>query len=102
MSEGADLHRLIEEGLTVAYSSPYYQEARTVAAAFPGAVMVQDDNAGDVIEVTLGSGSPYVVQVPNRIGNTPLPTRPSTDAPTSPSSPTIKARTADSDICAGV
>ena len=99
---GSSTDSNLEKGVTVAYSSPYFQEARTVAAAFPGAVMVQDDTAGDVIEVTLNTGSPYVVQVPNRVGNTPLPTHPPTAAPTPSSSPTIKARTADSDICAGV
>ncbi|HEY5247869.1 MAG TPA: LytR family transcriptional regulator, partial [Dermatophilaceae bacterium] len=65
----------------------------------PGATLVKDDSKGDVIEVTLGSGSPYVVQVPNRVGNTPLPTRTATGGATSSSSATIKARTADSSIC---
>ena len=85
-------------GVTVGYSSPYVEEARTVAAAFPGATLVKDESAGTIIQVTLGTGSPYVVQVPNRVGSTPLPTH---GAPTAtPSSTvTIKARTADSNIC---
>jgi hypothetical protein len=88
-----------KDGVTVGYASPYLEEARTVAAAFPGATLVKDENAGNVIQVTLGSGSPYVVQVPNRVGNTPLPTRTATAAPTPSSSVTIKARSADSNIC---
>ena len=89
----------LKKGVTVSYSSSYFQEARTVAAAFPGATLVKDETAGDVIEVTLGAGSPYVVQVPNRVGTTPLPTREPTGASTPSPSVTIKARSADSDIC---
>ena len=90
---------IVGKGVTVGYSSPNYQEARTVAAAFPGAILVRDDTSGDVIEVTLGAGSPYVVGVPNRVGSTPLPTHAATGVPTPSSIPTIKARTADSNIC---
>jgi LCP family protein required for cell wall assembly len=86
-------------GVTVAYSSPYFQEARTVAAAFPGATLVRDEGAGTIIQVTLGSGSPYVVQVPNRVGTTPLPTRTDNGTATPSSTVTIKARSADSNIC---
>jgi hypothetical protein len=87
----------LKNGVTVAYSSDYFQEARTVAAAFPGATLVKDESAGNIVQVTLGTGSPYVVQVPNHVGKTPLPTRTSTAKP----SPlvTIAARTADSNIC---
>jgi len=89
----------LKQGVTVAYSSPFFQEARTVAAAFPGAILVKDDTAGNVIEVTLGAGSPYVVPVPNRVGTTPLPTHTPTITPTPSPTVTIKARTADSNIC---
>jgi LCP family protein required for cell wall assembly len=89
----------LKEGVTVAYSSPFFQEARTVAAAFPGATLVKDENAGNIIQVSLGAGSPYVVQVPNRVGTTPLPTRPPVAAPTTSPTVIIKARTADSNIC---
>lgn len=89
----------LRNGVTVGYASPNFQEARTVAAAFPGAILVKDETAGNDIQVTLGTGSPYVVQVPNRVGTTPLPTRPATDAPTPSSTVTIKARSADSNIC---
>ena len=88
----------LKTGVTVAYSSPYFEEARTVAAAFPGATLVKDESAGNIVQVTLGAGSPYVVQVPNRVGTTPLPTRAPTATPTP--AVTIKARTADSNICA--
>ena len=90
-----------EEGVTVAYSGVNREKARTVAAAFPGAVLVEDAAAGDVITVTLGSGSPNVVVVPNRMGTTPLPTHTltATVAPTPSSTVTIKARTADTDVC---
>jgi LCP family protein required for cell wall assembly len=86
----------LKDGVTVRYASPYFQEARTVAAAFPGATLVADESAGNVIDVTLGAGSPYVVQVPNRVGTIPLPTR-TAGAPTT--SVPIKARSADSNIC---
>ena len=89
----------LRNGVTVGYASPNFQEARTVAAAFPGAILVKDETAGNDIQVTLGTGSPYVVQVPNRVGTTPLPTRPATDVPTPSSTVTIKARSADSNIC---
>ena len=90
----------LKKGVTVAYSSQFFQEARTVAAAFPGATLVKDESAGNVIQVTLGAGSPYVVQVPNRVGTTPLAHphdghRRTYAVPTV----TIKARTADSNIC---
>lgn len=86
----------LRSGVTVRYSSPFFEEARTVAAAFPGSTMVKDERAVNVVDVTLGAGSPYVVQVPNRIGTAPLPAR--TAAEPTPSV-TIKARSADSNIC---
>jgi LCP family protein required for cell wall assembly len=91
-----------KQGVTVSYSAANQEKAFTVAAAFPGAVLVQDDRAGDVIRVSLGTGSPNVVEVSNRIGTTPLPTHTltATSAPTPTSTVTIKARTADTNICA--
>jgi len=90
----------LKEGVTVGYSSQFFQEARTVAAAFPGATLVKDESAGNVIQVTLGAGSPDVVLVPNRVGTQPLSKHTSTSGTTSPAVVTIKARTADSNICA--
>lgn len=88
-------------GVTVAYSAANHAKALTVAAAFPGAVLVRDETAGDVIRVSLGKGSPNVVVVPNRVGTTPLPTHTLTAvvAPKPSSTVTIQARTADSNIC---
>ncbi|MHB1472094.1 MAG: LCP family protein [Dermatophilaceae bacterium] len=91
-----------KQGVTVAYSAANHEQALTVAAAFPGATLVQDDTVGAVIRVSLGTGSPNVVEVPNRVGTTPLPTHTltATVAPTPSSTVTIKARTADTNICA--
>ena len=88
-------------GATVTYSAANHEQALTVAAAFPGAVLVEDSAAGDVIRVSLGTGSPNVVAVPNRLGTTPLPTHKlsATAAPTPSSTVTIQARTADTNIC---
>ena len=86
----------LKKGVSVGYSSPNFQAARTVAAAFPGAVLVKDESAGSIIHVILGAGSPYVVLVPNRLGTAPL----STHAPATGSAVVIEARTADSNICA--
>ena len=91
----------VKQGVTVTYSATNQDKALTVAAAFPGAVLVQDDTAGDVIRVSLGAGSPNVVEVPNRLGTTPLPTHTltATAVPTPSATVTIKARTADTNIC---
>ena len=90
-----------KKGVSVAYSAANEDQARTVAAAFPGAVLTQDDKAGEVIQVSIGTGSLNVVEVPNRLGSTPLPTHTLSAGPDPTSSPsvTIQARTADSDIC---
>ena len=89
-------------GVTVSYSASNHEKALTVAAAFPGAVLVQDQTVGDVIRVNLGAGAPNVVEVPNRLGTTRIPTHTltATAAPTPTSTVTIKARTADANICA--
>lgn len=87
------------KGTVIRYGKGMEDAARTVAAAFPDSKIRQDDQLGSTIEVSLGQGSPNVVEVPNRIGSTPLPS-PSVTATAPPtSSVTIKARTADQDIC---
>ena len=88
-------------GVAVAYSGVNLEEARTVAAAFPGAVLVKDAAAGAFIRVTLGPGSPNVVAVPNRLGSTPLPTHTLTAVNNATPTPsvTIKSRSANSNIC---
>ncbi|MBK8731082.1 MAG: LCP family protein [Tetrasphaera sp.] len=98
-------------GVLVEYSPMQEDAARTVAAAFPGAVMRQASSLGNTVVVTLGVGAPDVVEVPNRLGTQPLPTpsisssptsssSPSTSGTTSPSpSPSISTRSADENIC---
>jgi LCP family protein required for cell wall assembly len=88
------------QGVTIRYAAADRDSANTVAAAFPGAVLVKDDTAGNVIRVSLGVGSPNVVVVPNRLGTTPLPTHTLTAPPATPApSVTITARTANTNIC---
>jgi len=85
-------------GVIVSYSPSKADSARTVAAAFPGAKLKEDDLLGETIEVSIGSNSPNVVAVPNRIGTGPLPTHTLTaSVPTT--TPTFKARAASADIC---
>jgi hypothetical protein len=90
---------LLKTGVTVSYSSASLEGARTVAAAFPGATLLKDDSLGADLVVTLGAGSPNVVEVPNRVGTAPLPVRTAPRDPKPSSSVTIKARSADSNIC---
>ena len=98
---GVSSGRNPKQGVTVAYAGANHEAARTVAAAFPGAVVVLDDTAGPDIRVSLGPGSPNVVAVPNRLGSTPLPTHTLTAITSGTPSPsvTIKSRSANSDIC---
>lgn len=87
------------KGTVIRYGKGMGEAARTVAAAFPGSKTREDTALGSTIEVSLGQGSKNVVEVPNRIGTTPLPS-PTVTAPAPPASAvTIKARTADQDIC---
>jgi hypothetical protein len=87
----------LKKGVTVSYSSSKLQSARTVAAAFPGATLVPDESTGSSIRVTLGVGSPYVVQVPNRLGTASLSHNGTGTTPTP--TVTFKARTADANLC---
>jgi hypothetical protein len=88
------------KGVVVRYGKGMLESALTVAAAFPGAQVREDELLGSTIELSLGLGAPHAVEVPNRLGTEPLPTpsvTATTKAPTS--TETIKARTADQDIC---
>jgi LCP family protein required for cell wall assembly len=86
-------------GTVIRHGKGMEESARTVAAAFPGSKIRSDDQLGSTIEVSVGQGSKNVVEVPNRIGSTPIPS-PTVTATAPPSSTaTIKARTADQDIC---
>lgn len=87
-------------GTLVEYSAGQEEAARTVAAAFPGATLEEATGLGEVVRVTLGTGSKTVVEVPNRTGSDPLPSPTVTaPSPTPSPTPTIEARTADQDIC---
>lgn len=87
------------KGTVIRYGKGMKEAARTVAAAFPGAKIRQDDQLGSTIEVSVGQGSKDVVEVPNRIGNKPIPSPTVTAPPVPTSTVTIKARTANQDIC---
>ncbi|MEJ5913228.1 LCP family protein [Pseudokineococcus sp. 1T1Z-3] len=83
------------DGVRVTYATGEEDAAETVAAAFPGANVVEDPAlSGDVVVVTLGTGAPHVVEVPNRLGDQPLPDRAEPEP-----GPTIEARSGADDIC---
>ncbi|WP_377644012.1 LCP family protein [Oryzobacter terrae] len=84
-------------GALVEYSGDRAEEARTVAAAFPGATVEKVSGLGSTVRVTLGEGAPTVAELPNRLGDEPLPT-PSVEATPSPGE-SIPTRTATTDIC---
>lgn len=86
------------KGVTVEYSGDNEEAARTVAAAFPGATPTESQSdLGSTVRVTLGAGAPTVVEVPNRLGDEPLPTPTVTATPSASGS--IQARKASDDIC---
>ena len=90
-------------GVTISYGSQQAEAARTLAAAFPGAVLKPDELLGRTLRVSVGANSPNVVAVPNRLGTTPLPShtlRATAPAPQPSASASIKARSANTDICA--
>ena len=84
------------DGVVVTHGPGLADEARTVAAAFPGSTVEEDSALGEGIRVTVGAGAKAVVEVPNRTGTEPLPT-PSVTAPAPKGE--ITTRTADQDIC---
>ena len=83
--------------VVVEYSGDHAEDARTVAAAFPGATVKKTSGLGGTVRVTLGPDAPEVVEVPNRLGTDPLPKQSisATPAPTE----SIQTRKADIDIC---
>lgn len=85
---------LADAPVTVTYPAGMAEAARTVAAAFPGARVVEGVTGGPVV-VTLGPDAPDVAELPNRIGSQPLPSSSLSPAPTE----TIEQRTAAQDIC---
>lgn len=86
-------------GARVLFSPAHREAARTVAAAFPGAELVEDPAAGASVVVHLGQGSPVVVAVPNRVGATPLPEQTITLPPSEGATSVVTGRKADTDIC---
>ncbi|MGL5817787.1 MAG: LCP family protein [Phycicoccus sp.] len=97
---GIDEADVSTAGTVVAYSGDDPDDARTVAAAFPGSRITREDGLGDTVQVTLGQRSLPVVELPNRLGSDPLPSPSlSPSPPTSTPEPEIEARTADTDIC---
>lgn len=87
------------KGAVVRYGPGLKEEARTLAAAFPGAKIREDELVGNTLELSLGLGSPQAVEVPNRLGTQPLPKPTVTATAPSTQTETIKARTANEDIC---
>ena len=65
---GARPHRGVVE-----YSGGHAEDARTVAAAFPGAVVEKTAGPGCDRAGHPRAGAPEVVEVPNRLGSAPLP-----------------------------
>ena len=86
-------------GVVVRYGPGMKEAARTVAAAYPGAQIRADSLLGSTLELSMGLGAPKAVEVPNRLGTQPLPKQTITATPPSSSTETIKARTANQDIC---
>ena len=84
-------------GALVEYSGDRAEEARTVAAAFPGAEVKKTSGLGSTVRVTLGTDAPAVVELPNRLGDDPLPT-PTVEPSPSPTE-SIPTRKATTDIC---
>ncbi|HEV7196897.1 MAG TPA: LCP family protein [Pedococcus sp.] len=89
----------VTHGVLVRYGPGRAESARTVAAAFPGAQLREDPLLGSTIELSLGLGSPAAVAVSNRLGTQPLPNATVSATPAPSTTPTIKARSANQDIC---
>ena len=86
-------------GVVVRYGPGMQEAARTVAAVYPGAQVRADSLLGSTLELSMGLGSPKAVEVPNRLGSQPLPRESVTATPPATATATIKARTANQDIC---
>ena len=96
----ADGFRLAGVGTTkpvtatlVRYGSGEHQQARTVAAALPGASLAMDTSLSGVVVVVLGPNAPSVIPVARRLAT------PTAEYPTA-APPTAAAVTAASNTCA--
>lgn len=83
-------------GVQVRYGQRQKEAARTVAAAYPGAKVVQDTSIGQSVTVVLGAGAPTAHEVENRTGWRELPA-PTVTAP--PAEGDLQARKATQSIC---
>ena len=87
------------KGVVIRYGRGMAEAARTVAAAFPKSQIREDTQLGSTIELSLGMGAANVVEVPNRLGTTPLPKPSITATPAPTPTDSITARAANQDIC---
>ena len=83
-------------GVEIRHGAEQAEAARTLAAAYPGAKLVEDETLADVVRLVLGAGAPTAAEVPNRTGSDPIPA-PSVSAP--PVEGQLEKRTATEDIC---
>ncbi|MBA4085065.1 MAG: LytR family transcriptional regulator [Kytococcus sp.] len=85
-------------GVLVRHAKGDTESARTVAAAYPGAKLkVEPGQQRGSVQVVLGAGSGHAREVPNRLGDAPIPE--ATVRP--PAAPTaVETRAASEDICA--
>ncbi len=83
------------KGTLVLFGKGRGEAARTVAAAFPGAVLREDAGAGSVVVVHLGTGAANPVAVPNRLGTAALPSM----TITATDGAGLQTRNAGQDIC---
>jgi LCP family protein required for cell wall assembly len=86
-------------GVVVRYGPGMEDAARTLAAVYPGAQVRADELLGSTLELSMGLDSPAAVEIPNRLGTKPLPKESVTATQGPTSTETIKARTANQDIC---
>ncbi|MDO5502924.1 MAG: LCP family protein [Actinomycetia bacterium] len=86
-------------GTVIRHSPDHEEAARTVQAAFPDSVLLEDDTLGPTIVVQMGAGALNPVEVANRVGTEPLPDMPLSAAQLSTETGTLSVRTADEDIC---
>jgi len=98
---GADVPTRDLTGTAIRHAADQAEAARTVQAAFPGSVLVPDEQIGESIVVQLGLGAANPVEVPNRLGVEPLPPMPLSARVAAPGETTsqIQVRTAEDDIC---
>lgn len=78
----------------VRYGSTRADSARTVAAAVPGATLVEDPSLGGVVQLVVGQNFTQVVPV-----HVTAPTTPTTPATSPTPTPSFESVTAEQDVC---